>query len=229
MGQGAREFLAGRTSPKAGGDHERQPMADEPLEHTPETGEEPDRRQFIKGASCAIGGAVGLVPALAAVRVALDPIGRERGDGGGFTRLANLKDLEPGKPVMVPVVAEKRDKWSRSEGVVGAVWLLREKLEGGANWASDEDGPAMKAADHVTAFSTICPHLGCFVDFREKENDFYCPCHNSNFKLSGEALNTTPPRPMDELEVDADKLAQSGEVWVKYVRFKTNTSKKIPA
>ena len=44
-----------------------------------------DRRKFIQGASCAIGAAVGLVPTVAAVRVVLDPIGREREEsGGGF-------------------------------------------------------------------------------------------------------------------------------------------------
>ena len=200
-----------------------------------------DRRQFIKGASCAIGCAIDLVPMLAAVRVVLDPIGRERVGGGSFTLLANLDELQPGKPVMVPVVAEKRDKWSISESVIGAVWLIREKLdtdpanqEGSpddANPAGDSrspDEPAMKALPHVTAFSSVCPHLGCFVDFRENENDFYCPCHNSKFELTGKRMNDTPPRHMDELEIDTDKLRDTGEVWVKYERFKTNTSDKLP-
>jgi len=197
-----------------------------------------DRRQFIKGTTCVIGGAIGLVPTLAAVRLAMDPLGRERDGGGDFTRLANLDELEPGEPTMVPVVAEKRDKWSRSTGVVGAVWLLRENLaknNGTENNETTEEnppdpsGPSMKASPHVTAFSTICPHLGCFVDYREKENDFYCPCHNSKFELTGKALNATPPRPMDELEVDHDRLSQSGEVWVKYIKYKTNRPDKVPA
>jgi len=192
-----------------------------------------DRRQFIKGTTCVIGGAIGLVPTLAAVRLAMDPIGRKRDGGGGFTRLANLDELEPGKPTMVPVVAEKRDKWSRSTGVVGAVWLIRENLatnkEPTEENPPDPSGPSMKASPHVTAFSTICPHLGCFVDYREKENDFYCPCHNSKFELTGKALNTTPPRPMDKLEVDHDRLSQSGEVWVKYIKYKTNRPDKVPA
>lgn len=192
-----------------------------------------DRRQFIKGTTCVIGGAIGLVPTLAAVRLAMDPLGRERDGGGDFTRLANLDELEPGKPTLVPVVAEKRDKWSRSTGVVGAVWLLRENLAKNKETTEapppDPSGPSMKASPHVTAFSTVCPHLGCFVDYREKENDFYCPCHNSKFELTGKALNATPPRPMDELEVDHDKLSQSGEVWVKYIKYKTNRPDKVPA
>ena len=108
-----------------------------------------DRRQFIKGASCAIGCAIGLVPMLAAVRVVLDPIGRERVGGGSFTLLANLDELQPGKPVMVPVVAEKRDKWSVSESVIGAVWLIREKLDTApANQeGAPHEGPA--ACDRV--------------------------------------------------------------------------------
>ena len=208
-----------------------------------------DRRQFIKGTTCVIGCAIGLVPTLASVRVVLDPIGRERVGGAGFTRLAHFDELQPGKPTMVPVVAEKRDKWSISESVVGAVWLVREKLDNasanpeGARTPPTKppdaanpvekgaplDATAMKSLPHVTAFSSICPHLGCFVDFREKEDDFYCPCHNSKFKLTGKPMNDTPPRRMDELEIDTDTLRDTGEVWVKYERFKTNTSEKLPA
>ena len=197
-----------------------------------------DRRQFIKGATCVIGGAIGLVPTLAAVRLAMDPIGRKRDGESDFTRLANLDELEPGKPAMVPVIAEKRDKWSKSTGVVGAVWLLRENPAGNNNTENngttkentpDSTGPSMKASPHVTAFSTICPHLGCFVDYRKKENDFYCPCHNSKFDLTGIRQNATPPRNMDELDVDHNRLSKSGEVWVKYVRYKTNRSDRVPA
>ena len=197
-----------------------------------------DRRQFIKGATCVIGGAIGLVPTLAAVRLAMDPIGRKRDGESDFTRLANLDELEPGKPAMVPVIAEKRDKWSKSTGVVGAVWLLRENPADNNNAENngttkektpDSTGPSMKASPHVTAFSTICPHLGCFVDYRKKENDFYCPCHNSKFDLTGIRQNATPPRNMDELDVDHNRLSKSGEVWVKYVRYKTNRSDRVPA
>ena len=225
-----------------------------------------DRRQFIKGASCAIGGAIGLVPAVAAVRVVLDPIGKERPRGGGFTRLAHVDDLEPGKPTKFTILATKKDKWSIYRDVpVGAVYLILEKLdkaqpkkqpssipqEGedasppeatkdntstntpektptGKTGDNPPDSPAMKATPHVTAFSTICPHLGCSVDYRDEQNDFFCPCHNSNFHITGKRLNNIPNRGLDELVVDQKKLTEKSEVWVKYEQFKPGISKKIP-
>ena len=202
-----------------------------------------DRRKFIQGASCAIGAAVGLVPTGAAVRVVLAPIGRQREEsGGGFVKLTHVDDQPPGVPVKFTIMADKTDKWSRYTDVpIGAVHLLREGLgeqeteddaceeaSGTPEETEPPPAPEMKAAPKVTAFSTICPHLGCFVDYRSAEKDFYCPCHNSKFDLSGKALNKTPPRPMDELDIDQDKLRATGEVWVNYVRFKTNTDQKIP-
>ena len=226
-----------------------------------------DRRQFIKGASCAIGGAIGLVPTVAAVRVVLDPIGEERSLGGEFTRLAHVDDLEPGKPAKFTILATKKDKWSIYRDVpVGAVYLILEKLdkahpekqpsstpqEGEDSSATDAkkdnvpddtpektptaengdippDAPVMKATPHVTAFSTICPHLGCSVDYRDEQNDFFCPCHNSNFHITGKRLNDIPNRDLDELKVDQKKLIEKSEVWVKYEQFKPGISTKIPS
>jgi Rieske Fe-S protein len=78
----------------------------------------------------------------------------------------------------------------------------------------------------VIAYNTVCPHLGCFVDYRKKEQDFFCPCHDSNFDLNGKLVKGVSPRAMDTLEVDQEKL-KVGEVWVKFQRFKGNTKEKI--
>jgi len=183
-----------------------------------EDGSPPDRRTFIQGAACAVGGAITLVPVAAAIRVVMDPLGRKRPNtGGGFTRLCQVSELKPGQPTLFKIMADKTDKWSRySDTPIGAVWVVAgEAAEG--------------AIPEITAFSTICPHLGCFVNYRETENDFYCPCHNSQFQLTGTRVNETPPRDMDTLEFDKEKLEESGEVWVKYERFKTDTSEKVPA
>ena len=177
--------------------------------------DQPDRRGFIKGASCAIGAAIGVVPMAAGVRMALDPLSRKAiAVDAEFVRLAEVSDLEAGVPRKFAIVEDKRDKWSRYKDVpVGAVYLLLQKAKEG-----ESGGPK------VIAYNTVCPHLGCFVDYRPEQQDYFCPCHDSNFALDGSLKKGVSPRGMDTLEW---KIRNGGEVWVKFQRFKTNTKEKI--
>ena len=177
--------------------------------------DQPDRRGFIKGASCAIGAAIGVVPMAAGVRVAMDPLSRqETVVDAEFIRLAEVSDLELGVPKKFAIVEDKRDKWSRYKDVpVGAVYLLLEKAE-----------DSKSSEPKVIAYNTVCPHLGCFVDYRPEQQDYFCPCHDSNFALDGTLKKGVSPRGMDSLEV---KLRNGSEVWVKFQRFKANASEKI--
>ena len=182
---------------------------------------QPDRRDFIKGASCAIGAAIGAVPMAAGVRVVLDPLTRQSETEGAaeFIRLTDVSDLSEGEPMKFAIVEDKTDKWSRYKDVpVGAVYLLKE--------TGDSSADGAEAPVSVIAYNTVCPHLGCFVDYRKDEQDFFCPCHDSNFDLEGNLLKGVSPRAMDTLEVDGEKF-KAGEVWVKFQRFKSNTKEKI--
>ncbi|HFC08789.1 MAG TPA: Rieske (2Fe-2S) protein [Chloroflexi bacterium] len=46
-----------------------------------------------------------------------------------------------------------------------------------------------------------CTHLGCTVPWRQEENKFICPCHNSQFTAEGALLNPPAPRPLDLFRV----------------------------
>ena len=190
---------------------------------SPGSDEQPDRRQFIKGASCAIGAAIGAVPMVAGVRVALDPLGKEGGGGDGkFFHLANLGDLKPGLPKKFSIFDDRKDKWTSYKNVpVGAVYLLKTNAQS----AEGEDANATAdSAETVIAFNTVCPHLGCFVDYRTDEKDFFCPCHDSNFDLKGDMKKGVSPRGMDTLQVE---IREGNEVWVKFQHFKANTKDKV--
>jgi len=170
---------------------------------------EPPRRNFMVQAFAAgLGALVGLIPASIGGLFFLNPLIRRTGGAGDFLPLGVAPDGLPddGTPQRVTVRADIVNVWNKSPNQpVGSVWLR--KIEG-----------------QVIAFNTICPHLGCAVDHRPAEGDFYCPCHTSAFQLDGERKNDIPPRGMDALEVEV----RDGEVWVKYQEFRGATSEKVP-
>ncbi len=175
------------------------------------------RRSFLTGlAAGVIGTLVGLVPVVSGLFVFLDPLLRRRGGAATLLKVAALDALPAdGTPAVFPVVATRQDAWTRYPNEpIGAVYLRRLK-----------DGK-------VTAFNASCPHLGCFVDFRDKE--YRCPCHNSSFTIDGARVQPGPPAPpcpsprdLDPLEVDAQKLA-TGEVWVKFENFRKGIAERVP-
>ena len=53
------------------------------------------------------------------------------------------------------------------------------------------------------AFSAVCTHLQCTVQYRSDLEQIWCPCHNGHFDLSGKNIAGPPPRPLDSLVVNA--------------------------
>lgn len=172
---------------------------------------QPDRRNFLtRAAAVVIGGIITLVPAAAGLFVFFDPL-RRKSEAGGAVLVATLNSLpENGEPRKFPVLATRVDAWNRTPNVpVGAVYLQRQK-----------DGK-------VRAFNAVCPHAGCFVNFRASHGNYHCPCHDSSFALDGAILDPKSPsaRPLDELSVE---LRNGTEIWVKFQNFRAGVHEKIP-
>ncbi len=56
-------------------------------------------------------------------------------------------------------------------------------------------------AGDLRAFSAICTHLDCTVQYREDRQEIWCACHNGKYDLSGKNVSGPPPRPLEALEV----------------------------
>ena len=180
------------------------------MAHHPPSPPRPDRRDFLaKAAAVVIGGALALVAPAAGLFVFLDPL-RRKSEGGGAVLVASLAALpENGEPRQFPVRATRVDAWNRSPNVpIGAVYLQR--LPGGS----------------VRAFNVVCPHAGCFVDFRPERNCYLCPCHNSTFELDGQIKDHASPAPrgLDDLPVE---IRPNGEIWVRFQNFRPGEKERV--
>jgi cytochrome b6-f complex iron-sulfur subunit len=58
-----------------------------------------------------------------------------------------------------------------------------------------------KADNEVRAFSAVCTHLGCTVQWQPEEKQFICPCHQGIYDFNGTVLSGPPPRPLEKLQV----------------------------
>jgi len=52
------------------------------------------------------------------------------------------------------------------------------------------------------AFSAICTHLDCTVQYRPDEKLIWCACHNGRYDLTGKNVSGPPPRPLEEFKVN---------------------------
>ncbi len=54
----------------------------------------------------------------------------------------------------------------------------------------------------VHAFTAICTHLDCTVQFRADMAHLWCACHNGMFDLSGAVVSGPPPRSLEKFVVN---------------------------
>lgn len=65
----------------------------------------------------------------------------------------------------------------------------------------------------LRAFSAVCTHLACTVQYRADESRIWCACHNGYFDLNGANVQGPPPRPLDTFVVNVrgDQIVVSVE------------------
>ena len=53
----------------------------------------------------------------------------------------------------------------------------------------------------IRAFSAVCTHLACIVEFQKAKQDIYCNCHGGVYDLHGRNIAGPPPRPLTPYQV----------------------------
>jgi len=54
----------------------------------------------------------------------------------------------------------------------------------------------------LKAFSAVCTHLNCTVQYDEDSSVIWCACHNGKFDLNGQVISGPPPRPLEAYQVN---------------------------
>jgi cytochrome b6-f complex iron-sulfur subunit len=63
----------------------------------------------------------------------------------------------------------------------------------------------------LRAFSAICTHLACIVQYRPDLGHIWCACHNGHFDLNGKNMTGPPPRPLERyvIKVQQERIVVS--------------------
>jgi menaquinol-cytochrome c reductase iron-sulfur subunit len=169
--------------------------------------DEPDRRKFLKIATCGVGVGVGAAVGLPTLSLVLDPASRQTVttpkdpiDIGDLGRVgADWQRVDVVAPVM-------HDAWVSAQNVVLGAAFVRKR-------------------DKVEALSAVCPHLGCIVGLAADKKSFLCPCHDSKFGENGEKASGPSKRKLDSLPIEVI----DGRLHLTWVRYKLDTSEPEPA
>jgi len=54
----------------------------------------------------------------------------------------------------------------------------------------------------LRAFSAVCTHLDCTVQYKSDTSQIWCACHNGFYDLHGNVVSGPPPRPLESLTVN---------------------------
>lgn len=65
-----------------------------------------------------------------------------------------------------------------------------------------QPGLLIRTADgNYRAFTAVCTHLGCTVQYKPGDKAIWCACHNGMYDLEGRNVSGPPPRPLEVFDV----------------------------
>jgi cytochrome b6-f complex iron-sulfur subunit len=52
------------------------------------------------------------------------------------------------------------------------------------------------------AFTAVCTHLECTVQYKPETSQIWCACHNGMYDLAGNVVSGPPPKPLESFVVN---------------------------
>lgn len=76
-------------------------------------------------------------------------------------------------------------------------------------------GIVVRTADgEVRAFSAVCTHLDCTVQYKSDTTQLWCACHNGIYDLGGNVVSGPPPRGLEKFVVNLRGEGDDAEIVV---------------
>jgi len=76
-------------------------------------------------------------------------------------------------------------------------------------------GIVVRTADgELRAFSAVCSHLDCTVQFKSDTSQLWCACHNGTYDLAGNVVSGPPPRGLETFRVNLRGEGDDAEIVV---------------
>ena len=66
----------------------------------------------------------------------------------------------------------------------------------------------------LRAFSAVCTHLDCTVQFKTDTSQLWCACHNGTYDLGGNVVSGPPPRGLEKFVVNVRGEGSDAEIVV---------------
>jgi len=117
--------------------------------------------------------------------------------GGGFTASV-LSFLYPTVKFMNPPTVPEA---STNEVSAGKVQSLKPNSGKIVKFGSRPALLIRVSETEWRAYSAICTHLNCTVQFQDSTRQIWCACHNGFYDLNGKVVSGPPPRPLEEYAV----------------------------
>jgi len=70
------------------------------------------------------------------------------------------------------------------------------------------------AEGEVRAFSAVCTHLDCTVQYKADTTQLWCACHNGTYDLGGNVVSGPPPRGLEKFTVNLRGEGDDAEIVV---------------
>jgi Rieske Fe-S protein len=120
----------------------------------------------------------------------------------GWTDVAPVASITGDKPIMRSILVEHNAGWS-SKFEEHLVYVLPQPER--------------------QVLTAACPHEGCNVSWREDQNTFACPCHESYFAPDGARINGPARRGLDPLPT----RKANGVLQVQFRSYENNTAERV--
>ena len=117
-------------------------------------------------------------------------------------------------PVGLFLVPPASGEPATQSAVAGRVGALRRNSAAIFKFGSKPGIVVRTAEGEFHAFSAVCTHLDCTVQYKPDTTQLWCACHNGTYDLGGNVVSGPPPRALEKFTVNLRGEGDDAEIVV---------------